>query len=366
MFTDGNSTTRTVAENTVSGQNIGTAVAATDADNDTLTYTLSGTDAAAFDIVSTSGQLQTKAALDFETKKAYSVRVSVTDGKGGSDSISVTINVTNVNEINPPLRERTPQVRDGIVRAVPGVTHADDVTDTHLAAITSLDLGQSLIREIITSLKSGDFNGLTSLRLLELEHNSLSNISPLAGLTSLTQLDLSNNSLSDISPLAGLTSLKILGLADNSISDISHLQQLTKLIWLNLRDNSISDVSHLQQLTKLGVLHLSGNPISDYAPLRSLKTAKPDVDIDIDFDNNLPVFSDGDTATRTIAENTVAGINIGDPISATDADNDPLTYSLGGDDAAAFRIVSTSGQLQTRAALDFEMKGLFCHCLCFR
>ena len=67
------STTRAVAENTVSGVNIGSAVSATDADSgDTLTYTLGGTDASSFSIVSSSGQLQTSAALDYETKSAYS------------------------------------------------------------------------------------------------------------------------------------------------------------------------------------------------------------------------------------------------------------------------------------------------------
>ena len=98
VFSDGTSTTRTIAENTASGQNIGTAVAATDADNDTLTYLLGGTDAAMFSIVSTSGQLQTSAALDYETQSSYSVSVSVSDGNGGSDSITVSIKVTDVNE----------------------------------------------------------------------------------------------------------------------------------------------------------------------------------------------------------------------------------------------------------------------------
>ena len=47
MFTDGSSTTRAVQEGTGSGGDIGPAVAATDADEeDTLTYTLGGTDAA--------------------------------------------------------------------------------------------------------------------------------------------------------------------------------------------------------------------------------------------------------------------------------------------------------------------------------
>ena len=48
--------------------------------------------------------------------------------------------------------------------------------------------------------------------------------------------------------------------------------------------------------------------------------------------NNPPAF-DGDETTRTVAENTAADANIGAPITATDADDDTLTYSLGGTDA---------------------------------
>ena len=53
---------RSVAENTAAGQNVGGALTATDADSDTLTYTLEGTDAASFDIVSGSGQIRTRRA----------------------------------------------------------------------------------------------------------------------------------------------------------------------------------------------------------------------------------------------------------------------------------------------------------------
>ena len=98
VFTDGDSTTRVVVENTASGKNIGAAVAATDADTgDKLTYTLGGPDASSFSIISTSGQLQTNAALDYETKSSYSVTVTASDGSL-TDSIIVTVNVRNLNE----------------------------------------------------------------------------------------------------------------------------------------------------------------------------------------------------------------------------------------------------------------------------
>ena len=92
---------RTIAENTAAGRNIGTPVSATDPDaGDTLTYTLGGADAASFDIVAASGQLQTKAALDHETKPRYSVRVTASDPSNVSDTIPVTIIVTDEND--PP------------------------------------------------------------------------------------------------------------------------------------------------------------------------------------------------------------------------------------------------------------------------
>ena len=78
---------------------IGSVVMATDPNtDDTLTYTLGGTDAASFSIVSTSsgGQLQTKAALDKEEKDTYMVMVKATDPSGLSATINVTIKVTNV------------------------------------------------------------------------------------------------------------------------------------------------------------------------------------------------------------------------------------------------------------------------------
>ena len=97
MLTDGDSTTRSIAENSTSGTNIKATIAATDADNNTLAYLLSGTDASSFAIDSTNGQLKTSAALDHETKASYTVTVTVSDGTA-TDNITVTITVTDVNE----------------------------------------------------------------------------------------------------------------------------------------------------------------------------------------------------------------------------------------------------------------------------
>ena len=102
------SSARSVAENTPSGAAIGAPVAATDADGDPLTYSLSGTDAASFAVDSGSGQLRTRAALNYEARTTYAVTVAVSDGQGGSARQAVTLSVTDVDE--PPPAPGTPVV----------------------------------------------------------------------------------------------------------------------------------------------------------------------------------------------------------------------------------------------------------------
>ena len=107
-FIDGSHTTRRVAENTPSGMNIREPIAATDADNDSLTYTLSGPDAASFALDRTTGQLRTLAALDYETKRTYTVKVTVSDGSLTA-SITVTVEVIDVDDQKPPTIALTSQ-----------------------------------------------------------------------------------------------------------------------------------------------------------------------------------------------------------------------------------------------------------------
>ena len=102
VFTDGSSTTRALDENTTGVQNIGDPVSATDPENTALTYSLEGTDADAFTINSRSGQLRTKSdqTYNYEAKPRYVLSIKATDGHGGSSTITVLINLNDVNE--PP------------------------------------------------------------------------------------------------------------------------------------------------------------------------------------------------------------------------------------------------------------------------
>ena len=157
---------RSFPENTTGVQNVGVPVAATDADDDTLTYTLGGTHSGSFTIVGTSGQIQTKSGVtyDHEAKASYSVTVTADDDNGGTADQDVTITVTNLEEPGTvTLSTNQPSVRSAVTatlsdpdegvtgtswqwqKSSDGSTNWTDVgTDSSSYTPTDTDMGSSL------------------------------------------------------------------------------------------------------------------------------------------------------------------------------------------------------------------------------
>ncbi len=73
-------------------------------------------------------------------------------------------------------------------------------------------------------------------------------------------------------------------------------------------------------------------------------------------ENQEPVFDNGSSTDRSVAENASTGQEVGAPITAADDDDDALTYTLSGDDAGLFSIESETGQIKVGAGteLDYE------------
>ena len=105
--------TFSIDENSAAGTAVGT-VTATDADGDTLTYSVGGTDPTTFaevfslDTATGSITVKTGAIPDHETKSSYAITISITDGEDAmgvaetnattDDTVAVTINVTDIEE----------------------------------------------------------------------------------------------------------------------------------------------------------------------------------------------------------------------------------------------------------------------------
>ena len=267
---------RSIPENTVAGQPIGDPVEADDPENDSLTYSLSGTDVADFTIVTMSGQLQTKSALDKETKDSYTVTVSVHDGKneaGSSDTtiddtIDVTITVTEEND--PPT-----------VSGQTTVNHAENDAST-VATYTATDPeGVTNFTWTLSGDDAGDF-------------------------------------AIDEGTLTFSTTPNFESAADEDTNNVY-------MVTVEASDGTVKGTRA--------------------------------VTITVTNVNEKPSFTETAPATRSVAENTATGQDIGNPVEAEDPETgDTLFYSLDITSAASFDIDSSTGQLQTKAALDKETK----------
>ena len=98
---------RTIGENTPYGVRIGDPIAAS-SEVSTLTFEITSAAADTFDIEPDTGQIRAKGELDFETRASYSLRVTITDEFGQSESLVVTIQVTDREEYVEPTATPEP------------------------------------------------------------------------------------------------------------------------------------------------------------------------------------------------------------------------------------------------------------------
>ncbi len=121
-------------------------VSATDADaGDSKTYSISGTDASFFSIGATTGVLTFASAPDYEnpadanTDNVYVLDVTVTDGGSNTDTKTINVTVTDVNDNNPVLSASDKSVSEGTT-AVETVSAADaDAGDSKTYSISGTD-----------------------------------------------------------------------------------------------------------------------------------------------------------------------------------------------------------------------------------
>ena len=367
----GGARTFSVAENTGANIDVGTLIPAVDPDGDTLTYTLEGLDGGSFDILSTSGggQIRTSAALNHEEKSRYSVTVRVTDGRGGSDTANVTVTVTDepgeaplapgvptVTAISstslqvswtapenegPPVIDYDYRYRGptGSWIDVTGTTIRDTtVTISSLTASTSYDVDVRAKNDEGTSGWSGLGFGSTAPP----GANSL----PVFGSTS------TERSVSASAAAGAAIGAPVTATDTDSGDTLAYSLEGTDAASFDIRSNTG------QLVTRSGItLTVDETYTVTVAADDGTDIARIQVSIEAIAapPNNLPVFSEGTSTTRSVARNAGAGTSIGQPLRATDADTgDTLTYSLEGADAASFGISSSTGQVLTLAGVTLE------------
>ena len=357
---------RTVPENTVAGRSIGAPVTATDPDNDTLTYSLGGTDAGSFGIVQTTGQLQTKLLLNSEVKDTYTVVVTATDPSGASDTITVTINVTNVDEAPGVSGPTSLNYKENYIIAVGSYAATNPENGTIVwgkSGDDSDDFSISNTGELTFSTPPNfelpSDTGADNVYHVTVEAFDGADTGSLAVTVTVTNEDeWGSLAIPFDQPEVDIELTALLADRDGTVSGETWK-------WENSSDGQTNWAT------------ISGATSSSYTPVAadvdkylrvSVTYTDPQgpgktadavtADTVLAPPNSAPQFSDG-TVTRSVAENTIWGMEIGAPITATDTTGDTLDYTLGGDDGDSFTIVRTSGQLRTKDDLDYERKASY-------
>ena len=383
------STTRSVDEDLAVGQNVGAPVEAMDDEGDALTYSLGGADAASFAIVATSGQLQTKAALDFETKRTHTVVVGVSDRKDVDgepvaetvpdidDTIAVTITVNNVDE--PPsvhgpesfeVAENTSGVLNTYTALDPeGVTDfAWSVSGTDASAFTisetpgpsgqlsfaqppdfetPLDNGRDNVYNVNIEASDGTRTGRRAV-VVRVSNLQETPAFPSPSTTRSVDEDIAVGE--DVGPPVAAS--------DGDRDALSYsLATTSSLFEIDSTSGQLRTRAALDHATMSS--HVLVVRVSDGKDANgNTVTASNDIDdtitvtITVNDVEETPEFPSAST-TRSVPENTPAGVDIGDPVEASDDDGDDLTYTLDSASRNLFEI-GVGGQLRTRAALDHE------------
>ena len=364
-------TSRKVAENTEAGQSIGAPVSAFDDDDELLVYTLDGADAAFFSMSRNDGQLKTKAALNFEARNSYGVVVTATDPSGAADSIQVTVNVTDVND---PVR----------ITGISSVRYSENGT-APVASFTAFDEGEHTIRWSVSGRDEDLFtidDGMLAFRkppnyedpqsaadsaLLSVRNVHRVTVEAAGGTrnVTVTVTDVDEAGTASIDrpqpqvdrPLSASLSDEDDGVEDESWQWARSEDGRT---WTDIegatspgRRPAPADVGmHLRATVtysdKFGAgktaSAVSANPVE----ATTLFDAAPSF-ADQDDDESTSYID----VTRSVAENTAVDMPIGEPVSATDADEDILFYELldtpdleNEDGVARFTIDSLSGQIR--------------------
>ena len=379
------SVTLDVDENTAPGADIDDSPTATDPDGDSLVYTLGGTDSGHFAIVAGSGQLQTKGALNHENQDSYAVVVTASDGTL-TDTIAVTINVTDLNEapsFDGGLAASVNAAENQTAVATPEVTDPEGDTLTYRldTAATFTDSGVSNDHASFTMTTAGvltfneapDFEAAKNAYTLVIEVRDSRDAAGKDDTDWDDAITLTVNVTDADEPPGAPTDLEVTSTANGldvawtapvmtgkpplSGYDVERRLRSSADDAVSETWGTWTDVSHGDTSTSAGITGLT--PGATYqVRVRGVNAegdgewAGPEAGVP-GQPNRAPAFP-SDSVTLDVDENTAPGADIDDSPTATDPDGDSLVYTLGGTDSGHFAIVAGSGQLQTKGALNHE------------
>ncbi len=402
-FRENSPASRDIFEGSATGTAVGSPISADDRKSpfgntvtvqEELTYSLSGPDAASFDLATSTGQLYLAdgVTLDYEVKDLYTVTVGVTDGLDEVNNedtsvdatIDVTINVTNLKEPPDGPRNTSATVLSSTsirldweppgnqagkapiskyyIWSDPGAGDIEDQCEGFtcpdpLTALTytftGLTPGTKYEFQVFARNADGQSDISQSDRITATTTaNSLPTSSDLDKVTrpgvtlKFSAADFAfTDADSDTDSADSLKQVRIVTLPDSAQGTLKWTAASSTQA--NVPVNKLIDYADLGTLvfetgaTFTGPATFTFKVADQYGGESAAHTAT------ISYAPNLsPVFTQTGPVALEVAENSAGGSSVGAPVAATDPDSaDTLTYTLSGDDASSFTIGANSGQI---------------------
>ena len=351
--------------------------AASDADGDPIAYSLEGTDAAAFTIDSSSGDLRFTSPPDYEqaldagANNVYEFSIIATDSPVGNQAQqSLNITVTNLND-NPPIfshattsaisvEENTPAsttIYDANASDADGatITYTISGDDAALFAIASTsgvlsfkqapdyedrqDANQDNVYELSLEASDGETSASVALQITVTDVNEAPVLS-----ANISWSKVEENYAQDIyqvsatDPDYDTLTFAIIGGAD------ANTLELTNTKYGYIRFISPPNYEQPHDADQNSIYHYSVS-VSD-----GVHTVTEDFDLEVYDINDAPSFASSSAARLTAENNTSFGYKL----DISDEDQDPLNYSLSGADSAEFSLNFTTLELSFNSAPDYE------------
>ena len=368
------------------GENESSVLTATATDIDVpaqpLRFSISGgADAALFAIDPIGGELSFATAPDFESPtdsggdNIYEVEITVSDGATGTDSQSVTVDITDVDEFDvSPISDidaTTNSVAENLAAGSSVGLEADandaDATDSVMYTLDDDANGRFTIEEttgVVTTAQALDAETATShtitVRVTSTDGSTTTGDFTIAvadadefDISAVNDIDAAANSVAENLPAGSSVGIE----ADASDADV------TDSVMYALDDDAggrftIEETTGVVTTTQdLDAETATSHTITVRATSTDGSTTTSDFTIAVvDSDEfDISAISDIDAAANSVAENLTAGSSVGIEAEASDADaTDSVMYTLDDDAGGRFTIEETTGVITTTAPLDAE------------
>ncbi len=365
--------TFSIAENSAAATSVGTVLASDPDADDTSSFAITaGNTNNAFAIDAHTGAITiaTQSALDYETNPTFSLTITITDNGSLTASNSISINLTDVNDVAPVINSSSFDIAENSTNGT--VAGAVSITDPDGAApIFSIigGTGQSVFAidptGTITVLNNTTLDYETNLSLT-LDVQVSDGVHTVNKLLTINVTNINDN-------LPTITAPTDFGIAENSANGtllgtaiIANDVDISDTLHVIIRAGNTSNAFLIDPTTKQLKVNNSAALNYEITPSFTLtiqvsdgsNTATDDVIITINDINEPPSIA---AMTFSIAENSANDTSVG-ILTVSDPENAILTYTfLSGNTNNAFKIDAATKQLlvNNSAVLDYETRPSF-------